>query len=181
MCCSQTRFFLTVAVAPYLLIATVDNTPCTPSQQPLRRSAGTRLRFCVRSMPERLQLLRTRTVSGRSTPPNCTAFTPHCEAHPCGATICSTTCSSHFYLRDFLHLRPPLQDCGSSQCNHFNTSASGSTQLRSIQHRAVRLAVEAQTVLCPAAPSRSTDKLSLKPPRGVHPLIARVEVIFVSR
>jgi len=86
--------FLTRAVAPYLLTETVGNTPCTPSQQPLRRSAGTRPRSCGRSKPERFQLLRTRTASGRSTPPNCTAFIPHCGAHPCGATICSRTCIS---------------------------------------------------------------------------------------
>ncbi len=27
-------------------------------------------------------------------PPNCTAFIPHCGAHPCGATICIRNCIS---------------------------------------------------------------------------------------
>src|SRR5665647_970910 len=93
--------FLTGAVAPYLLITTVDNTPCTPSQQPLRRSAGTRPRSCGQSKPERFQLLRTRTASGRSIPPNYIAFTPRTEdthagqsaPHAAVISICATSCT----------------------------------------------------------------------------------------
>ena len=73
--------FLTGVVAPYLLAETVG-TLCTPSQQPLRQSAGIKAQFCGRSMPERFQSLKTRTASGRSIPPNCTAFIPHYGARP---------------------------------------------------------------------------------------------------